>query len=118
MSLESLTDWKKRATITFPFASATSPFGKPDGGESAPSENIGFEKSTPVSMIPIFIPAPAWPSPPSADQKTGAPMTGFDASRVGKYSRTGCTAATPGIFARSATDPAGTARAKPLKTVR
>jgi len=118
VSCESLTDWKKRATITLPFASAASPFGKPGGGERAPSENIGFEKSTPVSMIPIFIPAPAWSSPPSADQKTGAPMAGFDASSVGKYSRIECTEAIPGSLASSVSDPAGTVRANPFKTVR
>ena len=69
-------------------------------------------------MMPILIPTPAWPSPPSADQKTGAPMTGFDASSVGKYWRTACTAATPGVFARSESDAAGTESANPLKTVR
>src|SRR5438876_9382002 len=58
----------------FTAESSASHFGNPAGGTRLLSVRKGWVKSIPVSIIPIFMPAPAFDCPPSAAQSVGEPI--------------------------------------------
>src|SRR6266536_488549 len=104
-----------RATITLAVVKPTSPFGKPAGMVKPTGERNGCVWSTPSSMIPIFIPWPAFAS--VGPQTVGAPISCGVRSRAAWYVALGHTLATPGTRASLSTAPPGTTTARAFSVI-